>query len=414
MELVNRESVLFVLKMSSNRISLNPIGQRGQRRAGQRGDGGDRSASSAATMPRRPTTRPPLTSTTPHPHRPAPHRYTFLDWTYPQTTSNMSRRDKQADLRKRMVEARSKLLSSHAQSSPQQPDDGRADIQLAGQKRPAPTAASGGGILRKSKYNSSAQSQVVPQAVITKAEVADASRDRESGEVNTPASAEPPTPAALLENEAERREKKKKKKMKKKHKKADQHEQEESTQQQSQKGEDGDDMDEAFAEFNALLEADETNAMSVPQPSAPSVDETDEAKAKKKKKKKKRRKEKDVYDHDDNDAANSLAQASYEARIARLTLLAKNKQRKAGDELGDKDFYDPGLAFQQDEDTQAVAQDSPRSDEGEDSKPTNNSHSNLAKALRERIEEARKLTRSISTKEEEEQEESDVQDGSWF
>ena len=330
----------------------------------------------------------------------------------------MSRRDKQADLRKRMVEARSKLLSSHAQTSPQQPDDGRADIQLAGQKRPAPTAASGGGILRKSKYNSSAQSQVVPQAVITKAEVADASRDRESGEVNTPASAEPPTPAALLENEAERREKKKKKKMKKKHKKrADQHEQEESTQQQSQKGEDGDDMDEAFAEFNALLEADETNAMSVPQPSAPSVDETDEtdeAKAKKKKKKKKRRKEKDVYDHDDNDAANSLAQASYEARIARLTLLAKNKQRKAGDELGDKDFYDPGLAFQQDEDTQAVAQDSPRSDEGEDSKPTNNSHSNLAKALRERIEEARKLTRSISTKEEEEQEESDVQDGSWF
>ena len=254
--------------------------------------------------------------------------------------------------------------------------------------------------------------------MITKAEVADASRDRESGEVNTPASAEPPTPAALLENEAERREKKKKKKMKKKHKKrADQHEQEESTQQQSQKGEDGDDMDEAFAEFNALLEADETNAMSVPQPSAPSVDETDEtdeAKAKKKKKKKKRRKEKDVYDHDDNDAANSLAQASYEARIARLTLLAKNKQRKAGDELGDKDFYDPGLAFQQDEDTQAVAQDSPRSDEGEDSKPTNNSHSNLAKALRERIEEARKLTRSISTKEEEEQEESDVQDGSWF
>ena len=37
MELVNRESVLFVLKMSSNRISLNPIGLRPARAGTMRG-----------------------------------------------------------------------------------------------------------------------------------------------------------------------------------------------------------------------------------------------------------------------------------------------------------------------------------------------------------------------------------------
>ena len=303
----------------------------------------------------------------------------------------MSRQTKQADLRKRMVEARSKLLSSQ---SPQQPDDGRVEIQLAGQKRPAPTAPTGG-ILRKSKYNS--------------VKAGDLPHHKESGnEANTSASGAPK--AALLEHEADERRKKKKKKEKKRKKRvADQHEQE-STHQQRQNGEeDGvDDMEAAFSEFNALLEADETNAALAmpPQHSVPSVDE---AKAKKKKKKKKR-KEKDVYG--DNDATNNLAQASYEARIARLTLLTKSKkkeQRAACDEL---DFYDPGLAFQQDEEPQDVAQDSPLSDRGEGSKQTNNSH--LAKALRERIEEARKLTRSTTTKEGEEEESSDVQDGSWF
>ncbi|EJK66071.1 hypothetical protein THAOC_13027 [Thalassiosira oceanica] len=318
----------------------------------------------------------------------------------------MSRRDKQADLRKRMVEARSKLLSSR--SPQQQPDDGRVEVQLAGQKRPAPkTAGAGSSILRKSKYNTSAHD--APRVMVAKAE--DLPHQKSGDEVNTPASAAP-TPAAMLECEAdERRKKKKKRKKKEKKRVADQHEQEEITQQQRQngQGDGGDNMEQAFAEFNALLEADETNAMPAmpPQPSVTSVDET-KAKVKKKKKK---RKEKDVYD--DNDATNNLAQASYEARVARLTLLTKTKkkeQREAGDELGDKDFYDPGLAFQEDEETQAVAQDSPMGDGGEGSKQTNNSH--LAKALRERIEKTRKLTRSTLTKEEEEP--SDVQDGSWF
>ncbi len=69
----------------------------------------------------------------------------------------MSRKDKQADLRRRMAEARSKLLQS--QNHPLLDDDevnekvGVGNSVVGTKKRPlSPVSAGGGGILRKPKY----------------------------------------------------------------------------------------------------------------------------------------------------------------------------------------------------------------------------------------------------------------------
>ena len=62
----------------------------------------------------------------------------------------MSRRDKQADLRRRMAEARAKLVtSSHANASDL---DNEIATDIPIKKRPLPST---GGILKKSKYSSS-------------------------------------------------------------------------------------------------------------------------------------------------------------------------------------------------------------------------------------------------------------------
>ena len=63
----------------------------------------------------------------------------------------MSRRDKQADLRRRMAEARSKLVSSNTNDEIAETDTSSSSVS---KKRPLPSSSSGGGggILRKPKY----------------------------------------------------------------------------------------------------------------------------------------------------------------------------------------------------------------------------------------------------------------------
>ena len=75
----------------------------------------------------------------------------------------MSRRDKQADLRRRMADARAKLVSTQttageldvaANANSVVEDDAPSSITTIGKKRPLPpSSSSGGGILRKPKYN---------------------------------------------------------------------------------------------------------------------------------------------------------------------------------------------------------------------------------------------------------------------
>ena len=128
--------------------------------------------------------------------------------------------------------------------------------------------------------------------------------------------------------------------------------------------------DEVWDEFNALLddepdattaggddqiveqkiasEATQTTDQSGYVANAEAAEKTETAKPKKKKKRKKQ-----IADSYDNEALVNVEQASYEARLARLVLLKSNKAKSesgvANDALKSIDFYDPGLAFQQDD-----------------------------------------------------------------
>jgi len=309
----------------------------------------------------------------------------------------MSRRDKQADLRRRMAEARTKLVtSSHANASDL---DNEIATDTSIKKRPLPST---GGILKKSKY-SNTPAVPPPQTDTSKAEdnksvnnnvlgslMADygGSSDEDTNTNTKTAftssntddqkqSSEVPIQPTATNNDIHQQTPKKKKKKKKKKDKpqiedtvdvdskieAAAHKSEEEGKEKPTEV-----SDEVWDEFNALLDDDNDDGIVAKESislkteeidnSVPGEEETStNSETKKKKvKKKKSKKKKDIYDNDD---MNTVEQASYEARLARLMLLkskkTQNKLSTKTDEDNDEkllsastnEFYNGGLAFQQ-------------------------------------------------------------------
>lgn len=201
--------------------------------------------------------------------------------------------------------------------------------------------------------------------------------------------------------------------------------------------------DEVWDEFNALLEegpddsiggetgnfhqADlDSKSMSV------TAAATEAAKPKKKRKKKKESTDKSY----DNEALTNVEQVSYEARVSRLVLmkskLQKSKTNNSGlddNNLESVDFYDPGLAFQQDDDDEFTSEEVGVRKLNESSAVSTQSISNaisasvpavsrnsLAEILRKRRDEARQIM-SAHEKDNEETKQNDemeLTDGRWF
>mmetsp|Transcript_2655 Transcript_2655/g.5718 ORF Transcript_2655/g.5718 Transcript_2655/m.5718 type:complete len:434 (-) Transcript_2655:62-1363(-) len=433
----------------------------------------------------------------------------------------MSRRDKQADLRRRMAEARSKLVSS--QSNARELDQGSV---TAGKKRPlsasSSSGAGGGGILRKPKY-SSADGAAITTTAPSKANDSsapkkdnalgglmagydDSSSDDDEGDTkaavvphsainnsvaNTKQSAVTPTSTALHDNNSVKFSATHKKRKGAKFEERTTIDDAESMQQKGgklemtttpdselkagvqEKGKKSAEIsDEVWDEFNALLDDDEANNSAKRSEATPpavnneafksddiasntlSVEEagssTTTNKTTKKKKKKKKVKPSTAKDMYDTEVMDNVEQASYEARLGRLMLLkSKKKQHKSDETVDDdaavvpstNDFYDPGLAFQQDndEDAQDELGEERTKEDASQSKPDESGsgggegllsksvsavgaptppYVSLAKILRDRRDQARQLSsRGNNSKEEtgsEEFPENDVSDGCWF
>lgn len=305
----------------------------------------------------------------------------------------MSRRDKQADLRRRMAEARSKLVSSQSNANAHELDQANA----AGKKRPLPPSSSGGGggILRKPKYATSAAATATAgssanESVPKKEDGAlgalmagydDSSSDDEGGvpqKTKTASSAKSsianqkqsalPPQTALRDNASVKFSvTTKKQKVRVKINDAESMHQPKGTEKveatesppdsggsknnidekplkaEPGNGKSAEVSDEAWDEFNALLDDDDEDKAeeALPADSEPSksegtktasVEEVPKKKSKKKKKKKEKLAPKDMYD---NEAMNNVEQASYEARLGRLMLLkSKKAKHKTNDSEG--------------------------------------------------------------------------------
>ncbi|KAL7508387.1 hypothetical protein ACHAXN_005458 [Cyclotella atomus] len=218
--------------------------------------------------------------------------------------------------------------------------------------------------------------------------------------------------------------------------------------------------DEVWDEFNALLEDEpdisgmgedaenDNNTLTHPQPKAegdwptPAPVKLAVAPSEDSKPKKKKRKKQSKDQPYDNEAVTNVEQASYEARLARLVLL-KSKAKKsktesaAADEsnLQSLDFYDPGLAFQQDDDdneeediategagNEETAADQNSNEQWESSYTSSNKDNNLAsesrvslaEILRRRRDETRKTSVYSGDDDDLQQNEDDLADGRWF
>ena len=395
----------------------------------------------------------------------------------------MSRRDKQADLRRRMAEARAKLVSSSHANASDLDNEIATDVSI--KKRPLPST---GGILKKSKYSSSTPAIPPPSQTTDTPKAEDKSIDNDNAlgslmagygdssdeDTNTKAastsntddqskqSSEPIQPTT--NNDMQQQIPKKKKKKKKKKDKPPFEDTNgvdnkiEAAQLKSEEA--GNDKptevsDEVWDEFNALLDDDNDEIVAKDSPplkseetnnSIPVEGETStkaETTTKKKKKKKGSKKKKDIYDNDD---INTVEQASYEARLARLMLLKSKKTQHNNSTKTDEDnekllsastneFYNGGLAFQQDEEdddnvesVKATATSNLKSDGVEEAKDADNTNTitisntaassisapsvSLAAILRGRRDQARQVSRGndkIDTAIDNEEE-----DESWF
>jgi hypothetical protein len=159
---------------------------------------------------------------------------------------------------------------------------------------------------------------------------------------------------------------------------------------------------------------------------------TEAAKPKKKRKKKKESTDKSY----DNEALTNVEQVSYEARVSRLVLmkskLQKSKTNNSGlddNNLESVDFYDPGLAFQQDDDDEFTSEEVGVRKLNESSAVSTQSISNaisasvpavsrnsLAEILRKRRDEARQIMSAHEKDNEElkQNDEMELTDGRWF
>jgi len=178
----------------------------------------------------------------------------------------------------------------------------------------------------------------------------------------------------------------------------------------------GGDNDTAREEVNTKTTSASEQVVSISQTTTAPSDAT-----KPKKKKKKQSFDKSY----DNEAVTNVEQASYEARLARLVLLkSKLQTAKHGNvefdetKLASVDFYDPGLAFQQDDDS-VTEEDDNKAVEGTSSitgtSMSNAPHMSLSGILRKRRKEARQMSGyDEDVKGSKQDVDADLVDGGWF
>lgn len=330
--------------------------------------------------------------------------------TYHTVVIIMSRQGKQADLRRRMAEARQKLLSTSSQPQTQQLDgagDGGDDMAAdSGLKRPA-VPSGGGGILKKPKYapvaSTMAATDVVdggkPEEVANKPNALgslmggySSSDEDEGAQTNDKLAADTTVETASKPSASEKIIASKKPKSARFNlqvveeriisddvggnelQKGPFEGSDKSTHEGGNGNTSKEDIsDEVWDEFNALLDDDDggagankddiesanlkqlqamSKAGNIGEEDVVAMTDATEPKKKKKKRKKDSTTQHNMYD---NEAIANVEQASYEARLARLMLLkSKRNKNKAttGRDNGDPlveacgDFYDPSLAFQ--------------------------------------------------------------------
>jgi len=195
-------------------------------------------------------------------------------------------------------------------------------------------------------------------------------------------------------------------------------------------GEDDENENDAHTDAQPRAEGDNPTSVPMKLAAAPSEEE--------KPKKKKRAKQSTDQSYD-NEALTNVEQASYEARLARLVLLKSKVKKSKSESDGDNnlqslDFYDPGLAFQQDDDekggidTEGVGDEemavddnsnepwaSNRTSSNEDHNPSSKSRVSLAEILKRRRDEARQISSYCGDRGDKQQnDDDDLADGRWF
>ena len=390
----------------------------------------------------------------------------------------MSRKNKQADLRRRMAEARSKLLQSQYPSlGDEEGNDSVSERVAVGvKKRPRSPCSEnggggggGGGILRKSKYTTSIKSDSDlavkqssdsrPNPSTSLGSLVNAYGDSSSDVEDESATAatvkiapNPPQPQTTKEDRSE-------------HNKQSSREADisKSSHMQKQSSLKEDVSEEAWEEFNAMLEADEaanngvhtdthtdssdgklndatidaenesSKEISINDTSVNEKSISDDLESKSSDDKKPKSDKEDVYDNDD---INDMEQTSYEARLARLILLKSKKRKqqhheaKNNDEVQNlpsaDDFHNPSLAWAEErgDEQEVVTQDKSRSEpntreEGSSSSAVYTTSSNLptvsiAKILRGRRDKAKMLATRGEDTTDNAAEDIDASDGNWF
>eukprot|EP00984_Skeletonema_dohrnii_P036162 scaffold36815_cov167-Skeletonema_dohrnii-CCMP3373.AAC.2 len=385
----------------------------------------------------------------------------------------MSRKDKQADLRRRMAEARSKLL----QSQHPLPDDEEGSEEVGGnivagtRKRPLSPGGGIGGILRKSKYStktdaatqssSSSHQNSLGALVDGYGESSSDDDDDDNRNKNRVVSSANIVTISTAPHPSQST---KKDESKHNYKPDDGNNNLNKSGSISKPASTKDDTsvsDEVWDEFNAMLEADEAASNDVINNTTTS--RKDEKVNSKKSKEDDNDKETSPTSHNtevklnnvkkinkddlyDNDDTNIMEQTSYEARLARLILLKnKKKKKKQSREMNEVasastnlpssgDFYDPSLAWAEDEEQEEDGEEVEkqinsgvdRDDEGEDGKTSlkqtttmslsSSAAVSMAKILRGRREEARMLaSRGEDVANDGDlSQDMDASDGKWF
>ncbi len=378
----------------------------------------------------------------------------------------MSRKDKQADLRRRMAEARSKLLQS--QNLSLDDIDGSEEgvgtsVVAKSRKRPLSPGGGSSGILRKSKYTTITDSAAAKPNSLgalvdgygeSSSEDDDDNQNKDRAEVSS---------AATVKIAAHHPSQTTKKDESKHHYKPNDGNTSLSKSVSISKPipvqakDEAPISDEVWDEFNAILEADEeANTAAINATTATIATTTNDEKLNSTKSEEDDKDtkqpevelndEKEINKDDlyDNDDTNTMEQTSYEARLARLILLkSKKKKKKQTQEMNEvasastnlpsaSEFYDPSLAWaEDDEQKDGKAEKQIRSemdrDEEEDgttstkhnssaSMPSSSASVSMAKILRSRREEARMLAyRGEDVAGEGDlSEDMDTSDGKWF
>jgi hypothetical protein len=378
----------------------------------------------------------------------------------------MSRKDKQADLRRRMAEARSKLL---AQSSIK----GDEEEVMVEKKRKithetvSQTVGGVGGILRKSKYttqqpsvaskqnaSSSHHQNATTSSIGALVDYGESSSDEDNVQESKNTFPSLQSTKIIEENNHQKPQMNNKNLI------------ESSTSKQKiiPKVQDKEISDEVWDEFNAILDADEaaskvtldiTSSASLTKAATSEANEYDQTLLDSKDKSNNKLGQDDIRSNNkkeppestkstkddiyDNDEVNNMEQTSYEARLARLILLKNKKKKQSGldnDVMEEVklptagEFYDPTLAWAEEDEEDDDDNDN-KGEEQTSSQPETSMNSNqttstpgltnapsavappavsMADILRRRRDEAR----MIASRGNDVNGEDDISDGNWF